>query len=46
MVPAAPPLWSEALGATSALLRTVPCYRMTWSVDDPPFQRLADTLGL
>ena len=46
MVPAAPPLWSEAIGAIGALLRTVPCYRMAWSVDDPPFERLTEALGL
>jgi hypothetical protein len=40
MVPDGPPLWSQALGAIGMLVRTVPCYRMAWSPEEPPFERL------
>ena len=46
LVPLAPPLWSAALGAIGHLAREVPCYRMAWSLEDPPFARLADALRL
>lgn len=45
-VPAAPPVWSAALGVLGRLAREVPCYRMAWSPEDPPFARLASALGL
>lgn len=45
-VPAAPPVWSAALGVLVRLAREVPCYRMAWSLDDPPFDSLADALRL
>ena len=44
-VPAAPPVWSAALGVLGRLAREVPCYRMAWSPEDPPFARLASALG-
>jgi hypothetical protein len=45
-VPAGPPLWTAALAAIGRLVREVPCYRMTWSLDEAPFPRLADALRL
>jgi hypothetical protein len=45
-VPAAPPLWTKALEVVGALAAAVPCYRLFWSLEDPPFDRLASTLGL
>ena len=45
-VPAAPPVWSAALAVLGTLARDVPCYRMAWSLEDPPFAPLADALRL
>jgi hypothetical protein len=45
-VPAGPPLWTAALAVIGRLAHDVPCYRMAWSPDDPPFERLADALRL
>jgi len=44
-VPAAPPLWAAAVGVAADLSRRVPCYRMAWSLDESPFDRLADRVG-
>ena len=45
-VPAAPPVWSEALAVMGRLAREVPCYRMAWSLEEPPFAGLAEALRL
>ena len=45
-VPAAPPVWSEALAVMGRLVREVPCYRMAWSLEEPPFESLAEALRL
>ena len=45
-VPAAPPVWSAALSVIGRLVREVPCYRMAWSLDEPPFDGLAEALRL
>ena len=44
MVPAAPPLWTKALGVIDELIRAVPCYRMAWSPAQPPFDALRQYL--
>jgi hypothetical protein len=41
VVPPAPPSWSAALGVAGDLARRVPCYRMAWSLDEDPLERLA-----
>jgi hypothetical protein len=43
-VPAGPPLWSAALAVIGRLAEGAPCYRMAWSLDDEPFDRLARTV--
>ena len=45
-VPAAPPVWSAALAVIGRLAREVPCYGMAWSLEEPPFARLASALRL
>jgi hypothetical protein len=43
-VPLAPPLWSRALAAVARLVQEVPAYRMEWTPDEPPWERLAGLL--
>ena len=45
-VPAVPPVWSAALAVIGRLAREVPCYGMAWSLEEPPFARLASALRL
>jgi hypothetical protein len=45
LVPPGPPLWTAALGVLGRLAARVPCYRMTWSKDEPPFEGLKQGLG-
>ncbi len=45
LVPPGPPLWSAALGVLGQLAAAVPCYRMTWSKDEPPFEALRARLS-
>jgi hypothetical protein len=45
LVPPGPPLWSAALGVLGRLSAAVPCYRMTWSKDEPPWDALRAGLG-
>ena len=40
LVPASPPLWTAALDVLGRLAAAVPCYRLTWSKDEPPFEAL------
>ncbi len=44
-VPEAPPLWRAAVAVSAVLARSVPCYRMAWSLDEPPFGPLAARLA-
>jgi hypothetical protein len=43
-VPFAPPLWEAALDNMRAITRVVPAFRMTWSPQEPPWERLAGDL--
>jgi hypothetical protein len=40
LVPVGPPLWDAALGVLGRLAVAVPCYRMAWSKDEPPWEGL------
>ncbi len=44
VVPPGPPLWSAALKVAGDLVREIPCYRMTWSLDASPFEPLEAAL--
>jgi hypothetical protein len=44
-VPPGPPLWTAALAVAGDLVHDVPSYRMAWSVDESPFDLLAEALG-
>jgi hypothetical protein len=45
LVPPGPPLWNAALGVLGQLAAAVPCYRMGWSKDEPPFEALRARLS-
>lgn len=40
LVPLGPPLWREALAVIGRLAAAVPVYRMWWTLDEPPWERL------
>jgi hypothetical protein len=44
-VPLAPPLWSRALSVVADLVARVPVYRMEWTPDEPPWERLLAVLA-
>jgi hypothetical protein len=43
-VPAGPPLWTAALAVIGRLVSEAPTYRMAWSLDEAPFDRLSRDL--
>jgi hypothetical protein len=45
LVPPGPPLWTAALGVIGRLAAAVPCYRMAWAKDEPPFAALVARLS-
>jgi hypothetical protein len=45
LVPPGPPLWTAALGVLAGLCAAVPCYRMSWSKDEPPWRALRSALS-
>ncbi len=45
LVPAAPALWCDVIGVLGRLVREVPCYRMAWSPDDPPWEKVQSLLS-
>ena len=44
-VPLALPLWSRALAVVADLVERVPVYRMEWTPDEPPWERLLSVLA-
>jgi hypothetical protein len=45
-VPPGPPFWTAALAVVADLAQAVPCYRMAWTLDESPFEALADAIAL
>jgi len=45
LVPPGPPLWDAALEVLGRLAAAVPCYRMSWAKDEPPFDALRERLA-
>jgi hypothetical protein len=45
LVPSSPPLWRAALSALGELVRSVPVFRMEWTPDEPPWERILALLA-
>lgn len=40
--PSATPVWERAIGVLADIAAVVPAYQMTWHLDEPPWERLAE----